>query len=75
MSQTSNKVFIVNGYLDKADGNFLREFFITPIGNSNIFIGSYPSTESDVFKLIHAGVEGVLNFMEDAEMEEREMDK
>ena len=47
----SNKVFIVNGWMHKADGNFLNQFFYHPIGNSGIFIGSYPLYEMDVSRL------------------------
>lgn len=38
----SRKCYIINGCMHKADGNFTGDFFCKQIGNSNVFMGSYP---------------------------------
>lgn len=43
----SRKCFIINGTMYKADGNFVGDFFSKQIGNSNIFMGSFPQ-EMDI---------------------------
>ena len=42
----TNRCLIVNGIVEKQDGNFLKEFFITKIEKSGIYVGSYPHNES-----------------------------
>ena len=44
----SSKCWIINGWLNKADGNFLNNFFFQRVGNSNLFMGSYPLYEMDI---------------------------
>ena len=58
-----DKVWIVNGHIEKADGNFLGELFCSKIGDSGLCIGTYPSKEEDVQRLQQAGITGVLNLM------------
>jgi hypothetical protein len=41
----TNQCWIVNGFIEKADGNFKNEFFFTNIENTGIYIGSYIETE------------------------------
>lgn len=55
------KVFIVNGYCEQDDGNFCRPFHVTKLGDSGIFIGSFPNDENDILKLKNEGVSAVLN--------------
>lgn len=56
-----DKVFIVNGKIDKGDANFVGGLFFNKIGDKNIFIGPYPQLEEDIKAMAHAGVTGVLN--------------
>jgi hypothetical protein len=44
----TDKVWIVNGFMNKADGNFINAFSYKEIGNTNVFIGSYPNNEMDL---------------------------
>jgi hypothetical protein len=44
----TDKVWIVNGVMHKADGNFLNKFFFKKIDNSCITLGSYPLYDNDV---------------------------
>jgi hypothetical protein len=37
-----DKVWIVNGHIEKVDSNFMGELFFTKVGDTNICIGSYP---------------------------------
>lgn len=50
--------------MHKADGNFLNQFFFQQIGNSGIFMGSYPLYEMDVQRLQGSGITAVLNIMD-----------
>lgn len=47
--------------INKADGNFLRGFFISEIANSGIIIGPYPLYEIDVNQIAATGATAVLN--------------
>lgn len=38
----TDTLWIVNGQIHKADGNFLEEFYITKLGDTRICIGSHP---------------------------------
>ena len=42
-------MWVVNGHVEKVDGNFQQEFFVRRIGNTGLFIGSYPNKREDVF--------------------------
>ena len=44
----TDRVFIVNGFCNKADGNFLGQFNCKTIGDTGITLGSYAYQESDV---------------------------
>ena len=43
-----DKVFIVNGHIEKADGNFLGDLFFKKIGDTGASIGTYPNSEKDI---------------------------
>lgn len=58
-----DKVWIVNGHIEKADGNFLGELFFTKVGDTGVCIGTHPAKEEDVERLSQAGITGVLNLM------------
>lgn len=75
MEQADSEVFIVNGQVEKADGDFINQFFIRQVGSTNIYIGSYPNTEDDMYQLKHLGIEAVLNFMESWEMTHQQCEK
>lgn len=44
-------VYIVNGRVDMADGNFIGPFHIDKIGETGLFIGSYPFNGQDYDKI------------------------
>jgi hypothetical protein len=52
---------LVNGFIDKADANFVGSLSFDKIGETGIFIGQYPQTEDDVLKLADAGITGIFN--------------
>lgn len=52
---------IVNGSIDKADGNFRSEFIFSKIENTGIYIGSFPQTDQDFKDLLKEGITGILN--------------
>ena len=49
--QYGDKVFVVNGIIDKCDGNFISEFYFVEITQSQLVVGSYPQSESDIRQL------------------------
>jgi len=38
----TSQAFFVNGVVEKCDGNFLRDFRVSPISDTRISIGAYP---------------------------------
>jgi hypothetical protein len=50
----------VNGFIDKNDGNFLRNFGISKIGDTGVYCGSYPASDLDVRKLTDNGINAIL---------------
>ena len=66
-----NKVWIVNGKLEKADGNFFGGFFFNRIKDSRMLVGSYPLTQSDISQLEQQGVSCVVNIQTGTEMAQR----
>jgi hypothetical protein len=69
-----NNVYIINGILNKVEGNFLSGFFISEIANSNIVIGPYPLYEIDCAKIASTGVTQVLNLQTPEEVRQRGVD-
>lgn len=56
-----DKVWIVNGLIEKLDANFVSSLDFDKIGDYGIFIGPYPQIEKDIKKMKKAGVTSVLN--------------
>jgi hypothetical protein len=54
---------IVNGHVQKCDCNFISEFHITKLPNTNIYIGSYPSTKEDIEKINGLGINAILSLL------------
>jgi cytochrome c biogenesis protein ResB len=59
--KNQQKVWIVNGTIEKADANFLGGLFFDKVGDTNVFIGTYPLREDDVHKMKEAGITGIMN--------------
>jgi hypothetical protein len=55
------KLFFVNGEVDRCDGNLVTIFFFERIGNTNLYIGSYPMEDYDFKRLADEGVKSILN--------------
>ena len=69
-----DKSFIVNGVVNKADGNLLRGFFVSEVANSGIIIGPYPLYEIDVNQISAHGVTAVINLQTPIEIKQRGAD-
>ena len=67
----TDRVFIVNGFCNKADGNFLGQFNIKTIGETGITLGCYCLTEQDVNRVYEARSNAVLNIMTQQDMTQR----
>lgn len=52
-------VYIINGQVHKADGNFINEFEYVNIGE-NLYIGNYPQ-DQDIRSLQKLGITAVIN--------------
>lgn len=57
----TEEVFVVNGFVNKADGNFELDFRFVTIDNYGVTIGSYPANDYDVSQLRSAGCNSVLD--------------
>ena len=47
-----SEVHIVNGLVDKFDGNFVHDLSYDVIGDSNILLGPYPMSMADVDTMV-----------------------
>lgn len=72
--QDSNKVFIVNGVIEKQDGNLNGGFFFNKVKDAKIIIGTYPMTLNDVLRIKKAGATAVLNLQTGQDMANRGVD-
>lgn len=72
--QDTNKVFIVNGVIEKQDGNLNGGFFFNKVKDAKIIIGTYPMTLNDVLRIKKAGATAVLNLQTGREMDNRGVD-
>lgn len=70
----TNSVYLVNGFIDKNDGNFLKSFGISKIGDTSCYVGSYPGTDYDVRRLSDAGINAILCLQNQKEMSELNID-
>lgn len=69
--KNSQKVWIVNGMIDKADANFLGGLNFDKIGDTHISIGTYPLREDDILKMKDKGITGVLNLQTEYDIRQR----
>lgn len=67
-------MFIVNGYAEKDDGNFLNPFQVTQLVGSGLFVGPYPSDDFDITILKNKGVSAVLNLQTKDDFERHQID-
>ena len=73
--QTSNQVFAVNGFIDKCDANLMSGFFINLVDNiDGIYAGSYPSSLSDMQKILNQRIPAVLNLQTEEDIEKAQID-
>lgn len=54
-------VHVVNGFVNKADGNFELDFRYQAIEDTGVLIGSYPMTEYDCVQVKNAGAQTTLD--------------
>ena len=71
----TDRCWLVNGAVFKADGNFLNHFFFRTIGDTPITVGSYPQTQSDYERLNNHGTTAVLNLMDEADLRQHQLDQ
>jgi len=57
----TEEVYVVNGFVNKADGNFEGPFLLKTIEETGITLGSYPANDNDVFQIKQAGCTAVLD--------------
>lgn len=71
MWKNVGEAFIVNGHVEKADGNFVGGLTFDQIGETNIYIGPYPQLEKDTIIMSQAGITGILNVQTDNDINHR----
>ena len=69
-----DKSYIINGFINKGDGNFLSGFNLSKIDNTKIIIGSYPLTQIDVDRIAFQGATAILNLQTREEIAHRAID-
>lgn len=69
----TNKCWVVNGTIEKVDGNFINKFQIYKIGDTGLSIGGYPLNEKDFNKIDGMGIKTIVNLMTDEEMDLRDL--
>lgn len=57
----TQKVWIVNGQINKIDANFKENFNFSELPGTQIILGNAPGNEADIQKLASIGVKSVLN--------------
>jgi protein tyrosine phosphatase (PTP) superfamily phosphohydrolase (DUF442 family) len=70
----TDKCWIINGIIDKVDGNFImNKFKINTISDVGLSFGGYPASEKDFRALDQQGVKTIINLMSDEEMNLRDL--
>ena len=54
-------MWIVNGFINKADENFDGPFLCGVLGTTGLAVGSYPQADIDTMQLYQAGITAVLS--------------
>ena len=67
----THKIFIVNGRIEKFDGNIIGGFFFNRFKDTSIIIGTYPLSLNDILRLKKAGVTAVFNMQTGKDMTNR----
>lgn len=67
----TDKVWIVNGHINKADGEFNQHFDCWPIGDSGIVLGRAPLHEGDVQRAARMGAVACLDIQTPREQGQR----
>lgn len=57
----TEEVFIVNGFVNKGDGNFEGPFLMKTLEETGITLGSYPDSDSHCYQIKQAGCTSVLD--------------
>lgn len=57
----TSSCYFVNGIIDKNDGYFHKNFSIHSVGQTNVFVGPYPSKSSEVQELHDSGINAIIN--------------
>ena len=60
----TERVFVVNGFVNKADGNFELDFRYQKIEDTGITIGSYPGSEQEAITLKNLGCNSLLDIQQ-----------
>ena len=70
----TTKVWVINGEIDKVEGNFIKETFkINTISDTGISIGQYPGSLSDFEQLRMKGITVIINLMTDEELAQKDI--
>lgn len=65
---------IVNGILYQNDGNFLYpKFRMHKIGETNVYISNYPTSEKDIQSIFDSGITKVVNLLTEEEIFNRQI--
>lgn len=71
----TDQVWLVNGSVFKADGNFLNHFFFNRIGDTPISLGSYPFAHGDYQRIKSHGSTAILNIMDQVDLRQHQLEQ
>ena len=68
-----NKKLLTNSYLEIIDINFVGELLFDRMGDKDIYIGPYPQSEEDLWKLSQNGINEIINLQTDGDINARQI--
>ncbi len=69
-----SEVFILNGHIEKCDGNYIPKFNMSKVGDTGVWIGPYIANVHDMHELHENKIGAVLNLLTHRQMVDRGID-
>ena len=70
----TDKIWIINGTVGKADGNFFPNFNFDQIGLTGLYLGGVPNVEKNVLRICESEATAVLDIQTYQDHEQRDYD-
>lgn len=66
--------YLINGRLEKCDGNYISAFRVAKVADTNVWVGPYIQNQGDMGSLRTHKIQGILNLMTPEQIAERGID-